>query len=97
MIPYCDNYEDILHNSLRYVIVPFLQSLPFEERRTLQLVYTLELIITGEPRSIGIKWRGSLITKQGEELTDASITNFIFVDQLDSGYRPKNPCLGTYK
>lgn len=95
LIKYCSETPHILHNSWKYVTVPYLQNLPLEQRYTLQLVYALQIIVNHEIRSTGTKWRGSLITKQGQQLTDASITDPELVKKLDEGYCPNNPCLVT--
>ena len=42
-----------------------------------------------------IKWKGTLIDRFGYKLENASITDPEFVKQLESGERPKNPCLIT--
>jgi hypothetical protein len=93
----CSNLNlPILHNSARYVTVPFLKSLPFFERRTIQLIYTSKINITKEFKSDGrTKWKGTLINNFGYKLENASITDPEFVKQLDSGYQPQKPCLVT--
>lgn len=96
LLKYCSNEEYILHNDLRYVEVPFMQSLPVAQRRTLQLVKVMEFSV----RPLGVKyegsqkWEGSIVTEKGQRLT-TSITDPVFVRKLDLGYRPKNPCLVT--
>jgi hypothetical protein len=95
VIKYCVEMPYILHNLRKYVTVPYLQSLPWEKRHTLQLVYAVEIHIKGEIRSTGTKWKASLITQQGQQLTDANITDPEFVKKLDQGYFPINPCLVT--
>ncbi|MGK7946679.1 MAG: hypothetical protein AB4058_19645 [Microcystaceae cyanobacterium] len=96
LIPYCHDDYYILHNTEKYVTVPYLQSLPKEERQTLQLVYAE---LTVECKSKGgrnnRKWKGSLITEQGEQLTNITITDPEFVQKLDDGYYPTHPCLVT--
>ncbi|MGK7939178.1 MAG: hypothetical protein AB4062_03295 [Crocosphaera sp.] len=95
LIPYCSQTPHILHNSWKYVTVPYLQQLPLQQRHTLQLVYAEEVIIHGDIRSTGTRWKGSLITEYGQQLSNASITDPKFVDKLDQGYLPSNPCLVT--
>jgi len=93
IIQYCDNYSNILHNRNKYVEVPLLRSLPFQQRRTLQLVYTSKLLLEQKD---GTKWKGSLMTNTGQILlNDASITDPQFLNKLDNGYSPQNPCLVT--
>lgn len=96
LLKYCDNSQYILHNDRRYVTVPYLRSLPFEKRQTLQLIYVNKLDIFGQPNSIGhTNWRASLITKNGKILNNIKITDPVFLKQLDNGYLPHNPCLIT--
>lgn len=95
VIQYCTEMPYILHNSSKYVTVPYLKSLPLEKQHTLQLVYALKIIIKSEIRSTGTKWQASLITQQGLQLREATITDPEFVKKLDQGYLPINPCLVT--
>ena len=81
----------ILHNSNKYVTVPYLQSLPFEQRKTIQLVYTQKLQITGSDNS----WKGSIYNDYYNQLNEAKITDPEFIDKLKSGYSPQKPCLVT--
>jgi hypothetical protein len=94
LLSYCVPHAHILHNEGRSVEVPYLRSLPFAERRTLQLVYAVELSFSSKPRWNGEqKWRGSLRTDQGQILQDASITDPVLVERLNAGQFPQNPCL----
>ena len=88
---YKDKY--ILHNSYKYVTVPYLKSLPFKHRKTIQLVYTQKLQITGSNNS----WRGSIFNDcfNKLDLDEAKITDPEFIDKLKSGYIPHQPCLVT--
>jgi hypothetical protein len=96
LLSYCRNYSHILHNSSKYVTVPYLQSLPVYERRTLQLVQTKELHVENTQRvKGGTSWKGTLVTVTGQRLTGAAITDPMFVERLERGHRPKNPCLVT--
>lgn len=95
LLEYCQNYDNILHNCEKYVTVPYLQSLPFLERRTLELVYATKFIVRCIHKGEGTKWKGSFITDTGLQLTDASITDPVFVKKLELSYRPQNPCLIT--
>lgn len=96
LLQYCGNYPHILHNSGKYVTVPYLQARSFQERRTLQLVHTTELAVESRPRVCsGMRWKGTVVTTWGQQLTNATITDPIFVERLESGYRPQNPCLVT--
>ena len=91
LIGLCDQNPCILHNFDRYVTLPFLQSLPVQERKTLQLVYTEKLSISTTNK----KWKASLKTNYNAILTDATITDPEFVSKLEWGYIPQNPCLVT--
>lgn len=91
-IKYCDNYPYILHNSDKYVNPSYLKSLSFEDRRTLQLVYVKQLSVS---RLGGTRWRGTIVTETGQQLTDISITDPVFMGLVASGYTPKYPCLVT--
>lgn len=96
LLQYCSKKEYILHNDLRYVEVPFLQSLPVSERRTLELVKAVKISV--RPLSTKYegsqKWEGSIVTEHGQKLT-TTITDPVFVRKLDLGYRPKSSCLVT--
>ncbi len=81
----------VLHNTKRYVTVPFLQSLPVGERKTIQLIYTEKLSIANCKH----KWKGSCLTNSQGILTEATITDPAFVSKLEFGYLPQNPCLVT--
>ncbi|HEY9637522.1 MAG TPA: hypothetical protein V6D14_29265 [Coleofasciculaceae cyanobacterium] len=96
VLQYCGNYPQILHNSSKYVTVPYLKSLPFQGRRTLQLVYATKLSVESMARTKGgMSWKGTLVTVTGQRLVNATITDPVFVERLESGYRPQNPCLVT--
>jgi hypothetical protein len=96
LLKYCSKEEYILHNDLRHVEVPFLQSLPVSQRHSLQLVEavqfsvrTLRTVYEGSQ-----KWEGTIVTKNNQRLT-TTITDPAFVRKLDLGYRPQNHCLVT--
>ncbi|MCY6494186.1 dual OB domain-containing protein [Leptolyngbya sp. GGD] len=96
LLAYCDNSTDILHTSEKYVSVSYLQSLPFAERRTLQLIYVPQLAVREVPRDKGgRKWLGTIVTKAGQQLSNLSITDPAFVARLEYGYVLRNPCLVT--
>ncbi|MBD2184702.1 dual OB domain-containing protein [Aerosakkonema funiforme] len=96
LLQYCSKEEYILHNDLRYVEVPYLQSLPLSQRRTLELVKAVEISV----KPLGVKyegsqkWSGTIVTENNQTLT-TTITDPVFVRKLDLGYRPKNHCLVT--
>ena len=96
LVKYTNIFASILHNRYRYVTVSFLKSLPFFQRRTLQIIYTSKLKISASRQHSGrIKWKGSAIDNFGSKLIDASITDPVFVERLASGYKPSYPCLIT--
>ncbi len=97
LLEYCYETDYILHNSSKYVTVSYLQSLPLEERSTLQLIYAEKLLIKEEPGTMltATIWKGSMITQQGQQLKDVNITDPEFTQRLKTGYRPSNPCLVT--
>ena len=92
MLKYCSNSPHILHNDRKYVTVDYFQSLPFEERHTLQLVYATKLSLWSERSS---KWKGSFVTQKGQHLNNVTITDPEFIYRLEFGYIPQNPCLLT--
>lgn len=81
----------ILHNCKKYVEVSFLQSLPFEQRKTIQLVYAQKLRIIRSNDN----WKGSIENDVNCKLKEAKITDPEFINKLNSGYIPQNPCLVT--
>jgi hypothetical protein len=46
LVKYCGSFSNILHNSSKYVNPSYLQSLPFHQRHTLQLVQTANFSVT---------------------------------------------------
>ncbi|MGB7271998.1 MAG: hypothetical protein WBC69_01795 [Geitlerinemataceae cyanobacterium] len=96
LFPYCDNSADILHNPLKFVKISELNSFPFHQRQTIQLVRTTQFSI--EPRSAshgGVHWKGSFQTVRGQNLFDANITDPIFVQKLEYGHPLQNDYLLT--
>lgn len=96
LIKYCSNDPYILHNDRRYVTVSYLQSLPFHQRQTLQLIKTVHFSVEQVRRrgKSNSKWEGTILTEYGQQLT-ASITDPVFVHKLELGYRPYHSCLVT--
>jgi hypothetical protein len=96
VMPVVNFHSPILHAAEKYVSTSSLQTLPFEKRRTLELVYTDSLKITRYPRDGGgTKWKGSFTTRGGYSLNEITITDPEAFDLLDSGIFPTNPCLIT--
>jgi hypothetical protein len=78
----------ILHNSSRYVTLQYLQSLPPQQRRTLQLVYVDQLLISSDQRV-------KLIVNNSCILEKVKITDPILLKKLYSGYQVSGSCLVT--
>jgi hypothetical protein len=74
------------------VLLPYMQALPFEQRRTLELVETATFSVEKISRDGG--WRGALTTCAGQRVV-ARITDVLFLRRLDAGHRPGNHCLLT--
>ena len=90
LLEYCSKEKYILHNEKRYVTVGFMQSLPVEKRRTLELIKAVNFSV----RPIKDRWEASLMTENGQSLT-TTITDPVFVRKLELNYRPQNMCLVT--
>ncbi len=88
LLRYCENFPQILHNSWKYVNPSYLKTLPFHQRRTLELVHVANF-------SVEERRRVTLQTVNGQHLRDAKITDPVFVEKLEAGYQPKNNCLIT--
>ena len=84
LINYCGSFLNILHNTSKYVDPSYLKSLDFNQRRTLQLIKTSSFSVTV---SSGTGWRGTIRTTSGQSLTDAKITDPVFVEKLNAGYQ----------
>lgn len=80
----------ILHNSNRYVTVQYLQSLPPQQRTTLQLVYVDKLLISSDRRAKLIVNNSCLLEKI--KITDPILLNKL---DLDSDYQISGSCLVT--
>ena len=96
LLTYCSKERYILHNSENHVTLAYLQSLPFEQRRTLQLVeaFEFESFSTGLSAQGGHKWNGSFVVHSGERLT-ARITDPVLCEKLEQGYLPAAHCIVT--
>ena len=88
LIKYCGNYHQILHNSGKYVNPSYLKNLPFEDRRTLQLVQINKFDVEQKTTSKGgLEWRGTIQSINGQKLTGAKITDLAFIRKLNAGYQ----------
>ncbi|MEG4962194.1 MULTISPECIES: dual OB domain-containing protein [unclassified Microcoleus] len=96
LLKYYNSQEYILHNDLRYVTVEYMQSLPMCDRLTLQLVKAVRFTVNEPIKRLqgGNKWKGSIVTQHGQKLT-ATITDPMFIKNLELGYRPQKACLVT--
>ena len=96
VLKYCCGDRNILHNTKKYVSLPFLQAQPVRQRRTLQLVQAISFSVQGiQRRSGGTQWKGTLVTNTGQRLSGASITDPVLAAKLQYGYIPQLPCLVT--
>jgi hypothetical protein len=86
----------ILHNDEPWVTLPFMHTLPFAERRTLQLVETVAFRAHLSRRQHGLRnvWIGTLTDTAGQQLT-ANITDPVYCAHLDLGHAPAARCLVT--
>lgn len=88
VIQYCDDGA-ILHNSSKLVYPKYLQSLPLDKRKTLQLINAVSLSIKSRRTSRGgIQWLGTIVSASGKRLIDIPITDSAFVRKIESGYQP---------
>jgi ATP-dependent DNA helicase RecQ len=96
MVAFCSQEPCLLHNSDAYVTVQYLSGLPFEQRRTLQLVeaFHFEAFSAGLSSQGGRKWNATFVPHSGERLT-ARITDPALVEMLEQGYCPSDHCLVT--
>lgn len=87
IIQYCDD-GTILHNSSKLVYLKYLQSLPLDKRKTLQLINVVSLSIKSRRTSRGgIQWLGTIVSSSGKKLVDIPITDPVFVKKIESGYQ----------
>ena len=88
---FCLETQYILHNSIRKVRPSYLQSLPQENRQTLQLIKSSKFSVT----RVGDKWKGNITISNGQSLNNLTITDPFLVAQLDTGYKPPDICFIT--
>jgi hypothetical protein len=73
-----------------------LKNLPFQQRRTLQLVQVVSFSVEKRTSSQGnIEWRGTIQAANGQRLTGAKITDPVFFKKLETGYQPTGNYLVT--
>ncbi len=96
LIKHCESSVKILHNNKKYVYPSDLQNLPFDERRTLQLIYATEFSVERKDNSQEkAEWRGNIETANGQKLLGAKITDPLFVEKLDQGHQAGKNCIVT--
>ncbi|NET57124.1 MAG: hypothetical protein F6K47_13450 [Symploca sp. SIO2E6] len=96
LLSYCQQFPQILHNSLKYVNPSYLKNLQFHQRRTLQLIHVVSFFVEKKTNYKGNpEWRGTLQTANYQHLRYAKITDPVFVEKLEAGYQPPNNCLVT--
>ncbi len=93
---YCRTPTKILHNSIKYVNPSCLKNLNFNQRYTLQLIQVQSFRVYQKENSKGnFEWRGTITTANGNSLTEAKITDPVFVEKLNTGYQPQQNCFVT--
>lgn len=89
LISHIEFHTPILHTESRYVTTDYLQALPFEDRRTLQLIYADRIRVSCQEREGGgNKWKANITTASGQTLRHLTITDPEFADLLDRGLEP---------
>jgi len=94
-----DNYAQrtryILHNRRKYVTTRELQQKPFEKRVTLQLIRVDNFIVRNARMKTTDKhnWKGTILS--GGRKLEVGITDPVFFERLNSGYKPSPSCLLT--
>lgn len=93
---YLGDEQCLLHNTEKWVTLPFMYSLPPAARRTLQLVETRSFQVCRRQRKQGHDnvWIGSLVTRTGQRL-EANITDPVYSAWLNLGHQPDQHCLVT--
>ncbi|BBC26280.1 dual OB domain-containing protein [Pseudanabaena sp. ABRG5-3] len=92
---YCDD-DLILHNNSKFVSLEFLQSLPSDKRKTLQLVKVSRLSVKSRQTSKDItQWLGTIVTSSGKKLSDIPITDPSFIKKLEYGLQTNGQYLIT--
>ncbi|MDY7008083.1 MAG: hypothetical protein SWX82_30150 [Cyanobacteriota bacterium] len=83
---YCNNSNYILHNSRKYVNPSYLKRLPFDRRRTIEIVKVQKQNFS-VTRNEGGKFRGSIKNNNGYLLlNNAKITDPEFIKNLENEY-----------
>jgi len=86
----------ILHNFSKFVYLEYLQELPLEKRKTLQLINIVNLSIKAKQNDKGAtQWLGTIVSFSGKTLEDIPITDPVFIKAIESGYQPNGNYLIT--
>jgi hypothetical protein len=85
----------VLHNGIRYVDPKELQRKPIEKRTTLELIHVDKLGTKDDKKSSGDKSRWKGVIPCGGHQLDIRITDPVFCEKLDKGYKPAGPCVLT--
>jgi hypothetical protein len=91
LLKFCSKSQHILHNSGKRVAKSYLQSLPHEQRQTLQLTKSTKFSVAKTDN----KWKGNIDISNGQSLDNLTITDPFLVSKLDEGYQPPNTCFIT--
>ena len=96
LVTHCSGERTVLHNGDTFVMLEYLRSLPFEQRRTITLVeaFDFEAFGTGLSAQGGHKWNGSFVSPCGQRLT-LRITDPVLAEKLEQGYVPAVHCAVT--
>jgi len=95
LMKYVEQPEYILHNDQRYVTVDEMQSLPAEERRTLQLIRVDDFEVEEKKGKTPNQYQMLGMVQLGGQRLALSITDPVYYQKLASGHKPSKSCLLT--
>lgn len=73
-----------------------MKNLNLNQRYTLQLIQVQSFRVYQKENSKGnFEWRGTITAANGNSLTEAKITDPVFVEKLNTGYQPQQNCFVT--
>ncbi len=94
VMKYVEKPEYILHNADKYCTLEEMQQMPFNQRKTLQLIQVDDFQVVDDPYPPRIhKWKG--VIKSGNNKILVGITDPVFLQKLDTGHTPSQDCLLT--
>jgi hypothetical protein len=93
LLKFCSKSQHILHNSGKKVAKSYLQSLPQEQRQTLQLTKSTKFSVAKTDN----KWKGNIDISNGQSLDNLTITDPFLVSKLDDEVCPGLPKTGKVK